>query len=318
MISWIKSKLKPYYSVPDAHLIDQVILLLESQMPFDVIVKTCQLKQTSLNQFTQHVYHKKQATYNNLKNNFSQLELLVLHRKLNQFQTKIKRHVIKLSLYPLLMMVLSYMVFLLFYFVIYPLFLSINQASAQGFYQGYVVLSFIMIIVIILGALILKHVYSSSYQSTLLLRAMLKKYPNFVLFDYYSIQFILIYALCLDHNYSSIMTLALLRGYLKTPFLKAIAFDVARSCEKGNPLHDAIKEQNLSMLLNQGIELGMAANDLQSHINTLAETYPKFFLNKLKKNLYKVNMMFYMIVLVHCYLIVSILQIPTKMMSELF
>lgn len=318
MKSWIKSRLKRYYSAPKKHTIDQVILLLESNMPYNVIAKTLKLSFQTLDDFTQAVYKKQNSTFNQLKDSFSMQQLLILFKQLYSFKQVIKTTIIKKSMYPFTMMFLSYAVFLMFYFMIYPLFLSISNMSKNAVYLCYVYFSFFIIVlsVFIIGLFI--RVFQSHYQSTLFLRSLHTKKPTLLIFDYYTIIFVLIYGLCLKNRYSSLMTVELIRGLHDTPFLKALAYDIELSCEKGKTLHQAIKDQQLSMLLNQTIDLGIAADDLSKYINNLAGTYQKILDSKLSGLTTKFNLICYGFVLLHCGLIINILQMPTTLISDSF
>lgn len=318
MKSWINNKLNRYYSVPKSHIIDQVILLLESNMPYSIIAKTLQLPYKTLDEFTQVVYVKQKLTFKMLKDSFSKQQLLILYQELNRFKRLIVTTLMKKSLYPLTMSVLSYSVFLMFYFAIYPLFLSLSNISKQPIMLTYVYLSFFIILILAILICLIIHVLRSKYQSTLLLRNLHKKKPTLLIFDYYTIIFILLYGICLKNRYSSLMTIELIRGLHDTPFLKALAFDIEISCEKGTSLHQAIKDQQLSLLLNQTIDLGIAANDLSTYINQLALTYQHILTSKLNVFAIKFNLVCYMFVLIHCALIIQILQMPTKMISESF
>ncbi len=318
MKSWIKNKLKLYFLVPNEHTINQVILLLESKMPYEAIKKSCHLSQASLEAFVADAFVKQKPTYDKLRSSFSQHQLLILFRDLQHFNKQVRKNIIKKSAYPSLMVFLSYGVFLLFYFVIYPLFLSMNQTYERTLFKVYTYGSFIILMILVLGIILLWCISSSSYQSTLILRALQNRYPHWLIFDYFTIKFVLIYKICLTHNYSSLMTIAILRGYLDSPFLKAVAFEIEDQCQKGIPLHDAIKGQNLSLLLNQTIDLGMAANDLSHYISNLSNHYLDFLLTKLNQFCFKYNCICYLIVCVHSFLIISILQMPTHIISDMF
>lgn len=318
MKSWIKNKLKPYYSVPKEHTIDQVVLLLESNMPYNIIAKTLKLSYQTLDDFTQAVYRKQNATFKQLRESFSMQQLLILFKQLYSFKQLIKTTIIKKSMYPCTMMFLSYAVFLMFYFMIYPLFLSMSNMSKNVGYLIYVYLSFFIIVLSVLMFGLFIHIFHSHYQSTLLLRSLHTKKPTLLIFDYYTIVFVLIYGLCLKNRYSSLMTIELIRGLHDTPFLKALAYDIELSCEKGKTLHQAIKEQQLSMLLNQTIDLGIAADDLSMYINNLAATYQQILASKLSGLTTKFNLVCYGFVLLHCGLIINILQMPTKLISDSF
>src|SRR5690554_6435603 len=101
MRSWIKTKLKIYYLAPKRHIIEQVILLLESNMPYNIISKTLKLPYETLDEFTESVYFKQKSTFNKLKEMFSQHQLLVLFTELSNFMQLITNTLIKKSLYPL-------------------------------------------------------------------------------------------------------------------------------------------------------------------------------------------------------------------------
>lgn len=318
MKSWIKSKLKPYYLVPKTHIIDQVILLLESNMPYNVIAKTLNLSYATLDDFTQAVYKKQNSTFKQLKDSFSMQQLLILFKQRNSFKQVIQTTILRKSLYPLSMLFLSYGVFLMFYFMIYPLFLTISNMPKNSVFLVYVYLSFFMVVLSSSVSVLLIHVFQSNFQSTLLLRSLHNRKPTLLIFDYYTIVFVLIYGLCLKNRYSSMMTIELIRGLHDTPFLKALAYDIELSCEQGKTLHQAIKDQQLSMLLNQTIDLGIAANDLSMYINALASTYQQIITSKLGVITTKFNLVCYGFVLLHCALIINILQMPTKMISDSF
>lgn len=318
MISWIKKTLKPYSLAPNNHVLEQVILLLENKMPYNVIQQTLSLKTQSLDEFTQHVYHKQLATYHQLKNKFSQIQLLNLYKNIHAFQQHVKMTLFKKCFYPIAMVIVSYAVFLVFYVVIYPMFLALSPNFKTPVYLVYTFVSFVLLCVIFLMIIFVFMMMRSSYQWTLFLRTVHKKYPHWIVFEYYTILLLLVYRLCLNNRFSSLLTIELFRGFHDTPFLKAIAYDIQQSCQNGTPLHQAIKDQQLSLLLNQTIDLGIAANDLKTYISNCSLSYQSILTSKLNAFAYKVNLISYSFVLIHCALIVSILQIPTKMIAQSF
>lgn len=318
MISWIKKVLNPYSLAPSNHVLEQVILLLENKMPYNVIQQTLSLKAQSLDEFTQHVYHKQLATYHQLKNNFSQNQLLNLYKNIDAFQQHVKMTLFKKCFYPLSMVFVSYGVFLVFYFVIYPMFLGLSSNYQTPVYLVYTLVSFVLLCVVLFLIILVFMMKKSSYQWTLFLRIVHKKYPHWIVFEYYTILLLLVYSLCLNNRFSSLLTIELIRGFHDTPFLKAVAYDIQQSCQNGNTLHQAIKDQQLSLLLNQTIDLGIAANDLKTYISNCSLSYQSILTSKLSAFAYKVNLISYSFVLVHCALIISILQIPTKMIAQSF
>jgi hypothetical protein len=113
------------------------------------------------------------------------------------------------------------------------------------------------------------------------------------------------------------MTIELLRGIHDFPYLQAVAYDIHQDCQQGLSLHQAIIIQQLSIVLNQTIDLGIAANDLPTYIERLTVSYQAIFMSKLKQRLIMFHVGLYGFMMINLVMIILILQLPSKIMGEL-
>lgn len=314
---WMKNKFKSFFLAPNEHVVEQVMLLLENQMPYHTIQQSLNLQQKTLNDFVRSLYAKATSTYEHLSTMFSQTQLLKLHVQLHQFQRSIMKLIAKKSIYPMVMCIFSYVSYLFFYRVMYPMFLTLSKQYKMPFLSGYTLISFIFVLLLIISVVMLIKMMNTPYQQTLLLRNFHKKYPNSLIFDYYANVFSLVYNLCLSFGFSSLMTIELLRGLHDFPYLQAVAYDIHQECQQGLSLHQAIINQKLSSVLNQTINLGIAANDLPSYMNRLTVSYQSIFKSKLNRFITLFHLILYGFMIGNLSMIILILQLPTKIMSEL-
>lgn len=314
---WMRNKFKSLFSAPDHHLVQQVMLLLNNQMPYATIQQSLGLQQESLDEFVKDLYKKAKNTYSNLSIVFSQTQLLQLHVQLSEFQRSVTRTITIKSVYPFVMSLFSYACFLFFYRVLYPMFLTLSDTHKLSFLRGYAVISISLLTVFIVGIILFFNLMKIPFQQTLVLRSLHKKYPNSILFDYYANVFTLVYNLCLSFEFSSLMTIELLRGLHDYPYLQAVAYDIHQECQQGLSLHKAIMKQKLSLVLNQTIDLGIAANDLPTYMMRLIVSYRAIFMSKLKRNLVIVNLCLYSFMMINLTMVILILQLPTRIMGEL-
>jgi type II secretory pathway component PulF len=314
---WMKNKFKNLFSAPDHHRVEQVLLLLENQMPYHTIQQSLNLKQKTLDEFVANLFYKAQSTYDHLSNTFSQSQLLKLHVQLYQFKRFVSQTIAKKSIYPVIMTIFSYLSFLFFYRVLYPMFLTLSATYKMSFLNGYALVSFVFLLLVVIVVIIILSMMRSPFQQTIFLRNLHKKYANTIVFDYYANVFTLVYNLCLSFGFSSLMTIELLRGIHDYPYLQAVAYDIHQECQQGLSLHKAIINQKLSLVLNQTIELGIAASDLPGYINRLSTSYQTIFMSKLKRVLAIFHLFLYTFMMLNLAMIILILQLPTKIMGEL-
>ena len=314
---WMKNKFKNLFSVPDRHRIEQVMLLLDNQMPYTTIQQSLNLQQKTLDEFVGSLYKKAISTYNNLSNMFSQSQLLKLHVQLSRFQRSVTHTITTRSLYPLIMSLFSYVCFMFFYQVLYPMFLSLSSTHKMSFLSVYAVISSSLLLGLIIIIWVFLQLMRTPYKQTIILRMLHKKNPNSLLFDYYANVFTLVYNLCLSFRFSSLMTIELLRGIHDYPYLQAVAYDIHQDCQAGLSLHQAIIIQKLSIVLNQTIDLGIAANDLPAYIERLTVSYQVIFMSKLKQRLVMFHLVLYGFMMMNLGMIILILQLPSKIMGEL-
>lgn len=314
---WMNRKFKSLFSAPDRHVVEQVLLLLENKMPYHTIRQSLHLRQDTLDEFVANLFSKAKHTYAHLSQTFSQQQLLQLHVQLYQFRRLVGQTILKKSAYPLMMSMFSYASFLFFFFVLYPLFLTLSDTYTIPYLQVYTLISFVVILCLIVASVLLIITTRSPYKLTLTLRNIHKRFPTSIIFDYYANVFTMVYHLCVAFGFSSLMTIELLRGLHDYPYLQAVAYDIHQECDQGRTLQQAIINQHLSLVLNQTIELGIAANDLPGYLKRLSVSYPTIFLSKLKRILAYFHTILYSFMMVNIAMIVLILQLPTKIMSQL-
>ncbi len=317
MIFWIKKKYHHYSLVPKTHILNQVALLLEQELPYQFIKESLRLKHQTLDTLVSVCYRHSTLTYNRLSQMFSQKQLLLLQLKLIKLKSQIWQLIIKKLVYSISVFIMSYLCLMIFYHFVYPLFLSIYPIKQLAWFSGYLIISYVLIVLFIIILVILFYLKHSYYKQTLLLQKIHSIWPHSIIFEYYNNVFIHVYAMCLKENYSSMLTIELMRGLHHLPYCQAMAYHINQECQQGERLHQAIINQNISMTLNQAIELGIAANDLSSSMNRLSEMNHQLFAYKLEQFINRINIMIYIGISLHVLMIIQVIQLPIEIMSHM-
>ena len=317
MIFWIKKRYQHYSLAPKLHVLNQVSLLLEQDMPFQFIRETLNLKHKTLDSLVSACYHQSSTTYSHLSSMFSQKQLLLLHLNLIKLKLQLWQSIIKKLVYPISIFALSFVCLMVFYYYVYPLFLNLYPMRHLAWFQTYLILSHVFIVLILLLTILIKTLKHSYYKQTILLQKLHQLWPHAIIFEYYNNVFIHVYALCLKENYSSLMTIELLRGLQHLPYCQAMAYHIYELCHQGEKLHQAIIKQKISLALNQAIEIGIAANDLAGSINRLSNMNHQLFTYKLERFIQQLNIVVYIGVSVHIIMIIQVIQLPIEIMNQI-
>ncbi len=316
MIFWIKKRYQHYSLAPKLHVLNQVSLLLEQDMPFQFIKETLSLKHNTLDSLVAACYCRSTATYTHLSSMFSQKQLLLLHLNLIKLTIQLWQSIVKKLVYPISIFILSFACLMIFYYYVYPLFLNLYPMSHLSWFQTYLILSYVLIFMFLLFVFLLKTLKHSYYKQTILLQKLHVLWPNAIIFEYYNNVFIHVYALCLKENYSSLMTIELLRGLHHLPYCQAMAYHIYELCHQGEKLHQAIIKQKISPALNQAIEIGIAGNDLTGAINRLSDMNHQLFGYKLGRFIQQLNIVIYIGISVHIIMMIQIIQLPIEIMNR--
>ncbi len=299
------------------HTLKQIDLLLHQDMPYSYIKQSLKLRFETLDELVRVCYFKIAEVHRRLSTHFKQHELLGFYIHQHYFKNDIIRMITKKTFYPCAMFIMSYCCFLVFYFAIFPLFKTLIKDMNNGLLNTYVLLNQVFLVILLLIIVFLFIIVKSPYKQTLILRKMHRTNPNSIIFDYYNDAWIMLYAMSLKANHSSLMTIELLRNLHHYPYLQASAYDVYIRCQSGQSLHQAMCDAQLSNMLTQSIQLGIAANDLPLYIERLSVLHHDLFLLKLERLMNKFNLMFYGGIVIHLLMIINILQMPLRMIQTM-
>lgn len=297
--------------------VQQVIALLQQEIPYEYIKQTINLTHNTLDEFINTYAKQISFLINEISSHYSNTHILIILYRIDEFNRKIKNQLIQKNWYSIFLIVFSYLMITVFYLQIYPTFLQFQTQTVSVFFP----ITYYFIQIIFIGSLLIMGTFTiilrPAHRQVLLLNWLYKKRPFHLVFIYYSYCLASILYDPLTLGYASAVIVNLLRNIPKWPYIRKCAYQLDQSCQQGEAFVDALSKLPLDPTYNQFVKLGSYHQKLAHYIKQYQQVAQLSLNHALDRFSFVLKSIAYGFVLMSIAFVFIILQIPLHGINQL-